>query len=87
MRKGGVKGDDDDLNDFKSQILRRTSAGGDRRGSGVVGGGVGGGGGFAALNRVSSKLSIIMNLQRKTSRASLLASREASVESSESGRR
>ena len=74
MPQGGVEGDDADLSDFRSQILRRTSIGG------------GGGGGAAALSRVSSKISILMSLQR-TSRANLLVSREASVESNAGGRR
>ena len=69
--EGGVEGDDVDLSDFKSQILRRTS--------------IGGVGAVAPLSRAASRISILMHLQKTTSRANLLLSRESSIESSPSG--
>ena len=84
MPQDAVEGDDVDLSDFRSQILRRTSTGAPGAGGG---GGVAPGVAAAALSRVSARIAILMNLQRTTSRTKLLASREASLESSPSGRR
>ena len=67
--EGGVEGDDADLSDFKSQILRRTSIGG---------------GGAATLSRAASRISILMHLQRTASKANLV-SREGSIDSSPIG--